>query len=253
MVKSIFLQDGEEILVDDEDYERVNQHIWGKAFYGNHRAIMNSNSEHLPNFILKKSFQKIKNNDFTRKNLTTEGNKARWSKANSNNSSKYKGVSWRKQKNRWYACISVDKKTKGLGFYIDEDQAAKAYNKAVYDYWSGVGYVNIIGKDNRVKKRNYKTNKKTKKRRTNSKNLRGIIRIKNRYCAKIVYSGKQIYSVRYDDLNKARLVYNKCSLYLHGPDAILNDVPMTDELKEFISNWEIPDKIKALKEGAEND
>ncbi|WP_227490129.1 hypothetical protein [Staphylococcus aureus] len=70
MVKSIFLQDGEEILVDDEDYERVNQHIWGKAFYGNHRAIMNSNSEHLPNFILKKSFQKIKNNDFTRKNLT---------------------------------------------------------------------------------------------------------------------------------------------------------------------------------------
>ncbi|CRI25904.1 AP2 domain-containing protein (fragment) [Staphylococcus aureus] len=28
---------------------------------------------------------------------------------------------------------------------------------------------------------------------------------------------------------------------------------MTDELKEFISNWEIPDKIKALKEGAEND
>lgn len=32
MVKSIFLQDGEEILVDDEDYERVNQHIWGRRF-----------------------------------------------------------------------------------------------------------------------------------------------------------------------------------------------------------------------------
>lgn len=42
-------------------------------------------------------------------------------------------------------------------------------------------------------------------------------------------------------------------LTLYGEDAILNDVPMTDELKEFISNWEMPDKIKALKEGGEND
>lgn len=30
MVKSIFLQDGEEIFVDDEDYERVNQYIFGQ-------------------------------------------------------------------------------------------------------------------------------------------------------------------------------------------------------------------------------
>ncbi|WP_256123572.1 hypothetical protein [Staphylococcus aureus] len=32
MVKSIFLQDGEEIFVDDEDYERVNQYIWTKSY-----------------------------------------------------------------------------------------------------------------------------------------------------------------------------------------------------------------------------
>lgn len=39
MVKSIFLQDGEEIFVDDDDYERVNQHIWRKYFKGNTRYI----------------------------------------------------------------------------------------------------------------------------------------------------------------------------------------------------------------------
>ncbi|MEJ7378713.1 AP2 domain-containing protein, partial [Staphylococcus epidermidis] len=44
-----------------------------------------------------------------------------------------------------------------------------------------------------------------------------------------------------------------CMNYLYGSDAILNDVPMTDELKEFITNWEIPDKIKALKEGADDE
>ena len=32
LVKSIFLQDGEEIFVDDEDYERVNQHTWFKDY-----------------------------------------------------------------------------------------------------------------------------------------------------------------------------------------------------------------------------
>ncbi|MDA5449499.1 AP2 domain-containing protein, partial [Staphylococcus aureus] len=128
MVKSIFLQDGEEILVDDEDYERVNQHTWHKAFKDNYRMIVNSDKKHLPDFILKKSFQKIKNNDFTRKNLTTEGNKTRWSKAKCNNSSKYKGVSWDKKNNNWYACIAVDKKTKNLGHFVNEDEAAKAYN-----------------------------------------------------------------------------------------------------------------------------
>lgn len=44
MVKSIFLQDGEEIFVDDEDYERVNQHTWHKSFNGNHRMVMNNKS-----------------------------------------------------------------------------------------------------------------------------------------------------------------------------------------------------------------
>ncbi|MDT3947080.1 hypothetical protein RPM15_12220 [Staphylococcus aureus] len=57
MVKSVFLQDGEEIFVDDEDFERVNQHIWHKSFNGNHRMIMNNDSKHLNTFILQKVFK----------------------------------------------------------------------------------------------------------------------------------------------------------------------------------------------------
>ncbi|EOA9895939.1 AP2 domain-containing protein [Staphylococcus aureus] len=247
MVKSVFLQDGEEIFVDDEDFERVNQHIWHKSFNGNHRMIMNNDSKHLNTFILQKSFQMIKNNDFTRKNLTTDGNRVRWQKARCNSSSKYKGVSWDKKSNKWYAKIRIGGKLRSLGRYDDEDKAAMAYNNAVNKYWDGHGYQNIIGEDNRTKERKYKTYKNQLNHRTNKKNLRGIRKNKDKYYVRIKYSKSEYSLGGYDDLNKARLVYNKCSLYLHGSDAILNDVPMTDELKEFISNWEIPDKIKALK------
>lgn len=253
MVKSIFLQDGEEIFIDDEDYERVNQHIWHKSFNGNHRMIMNNDSKHLANFILKKSFQMIKNNDFTRKNLTTNGNASRWQKARFNNSSKYKGVSWDKESNKWYAKIRIGEKVRSLGRYNDENKAAMAYNNAVNEYWDGQGYLNIIGKDNRNKERNYKTYKNQLNKRTNKKKLRGIKKINNKYYVRLNYSKSEYSLGNYDDLNRARLVYNKCVFYLYGEDAILNDVPMTDELKEFISNWEMPDKIKALKEGGEND
>lgn len=253
MVKSIFLQDGEEIFVDDEDYERVNQHTWYKYFIGNSKMITNSDDKLLHSFILEGSFQMVKNNDFTRKNLTTEGNKNRWQKARFNNSSKYKGVSWVKNRNKWYAKIRVGEKEKNLGYYIDEDKAAMAYNRAVNEYWDGLGYLNIIGEDNRTKVRNYKTYKNQSKRNTDKKNLRGIKKTNDRYYVRIYYF-KNVYSLgNYGNLNKARLAYNKCSLYLHGSDAIVNDVPMTDELKEFISNWEIPDKIKALKEGADDE
>lgn len=64
MVKSIFLQDGEEIFVDDEDYERVNQHIWFKDYSDNTRMIgtvlANRKRISLTNFIKEKSFQKEK-------------------------------------------------------------------------------------------------------------------------------------------------------------------------------------------------
>ncbi len=46
-------------------------------------------------------------------------------------------------------------------------------------------------------------------------------------------------------------MYNKSATYLYDNDAILNEVPITDELEEFISNWEIPKKIKALKRNEE--
>lgn len=247
MVKSIYLQDGEEIFVDDEDYERVSQYVWSKAYEGNTKRIVNTQNVNLPTFILRNSFQVVKNNDFTRKNLTTKGNAARYIRAKYNGSSKYKGVSWHKKMKKWRAGIRVDGKIKYLGLYVNEDDAAKAYNQAVLDYWDGDGFLNVIDEDNRVFEREYgKKNQHIS--RPNKTGYRSVIKNGNTFKSNIIFKKRYNHIGSFPTKHQAALAYNKCALYLYGDDAILNDVPMTDELKEFIANWEIPEKIKQLKD-----
>jgi hypothetical protein len=44
-------------------------------------------------------------------------------------SSQYKGVTFNKQRNKWQAKITFDSKTKHLGYFDDEIDAAKEYDK----------------------------------------------------------------------------------------------------------------------------
>lgn len=259
MVKSIYLQDGEEIFVDDEDYERVNQYTWWKTFNKNTRCIVSKNDRkefiYLIQLIQNDSYQLVKNNYFTKDNLTNKGNAQRWRKANNNSSSKYKGVNWNKTLRKWRVNIKVGSKRKHIGYYYEEDEAAKAYNQAVLDYWEGNGYLNVIGEDNRTAQNSYETKPNQNIVRKGKANYRGVT-IKERYnriSSQIQYKKRKYHIGDFKSTTKAALVYNKCALYLHGDDAILNDVPITDELKDFIANWEIPDKVKALKEGATNE
>lgn len=261
MVKSIFLQDGEEIFVDDEDFEKANRYKWYKHYKGNTRYIHTRVGDErkdvlLTTFIKKGSFQKIKNNDFTKPNLTTKGNRARWEKPKSNGSSKYKGVNWRKDCNKWTANITIEGKHKRLGVFKTEELAAKAYNKAVDEFWDGEGFKNIIGKDMR-KVRDYFTHKNLNNtRKTNKHGYRGIGNhsdMPHKFSVRKRIDGKLYTTEYFDSKEKAALVYNKIVLYLYGSDAILNKITMTNELEEFISNWEIPKKFKALKEGAGNE
>jgi hypothetical protein len=46
----------------------------------------------------------------------------------STKSSKYRGVSWRKDKSQWQAKIKVAGKDENLGFFDDEAEAARAYD-----------------------------------------------------------------------------------------------------------------------------
>ncbi|WP_419791233.1 AP2 domain-containing protein [Staphylococcus chromogenes] len=254
MVKSIYLQDGEEIFVDDQDYERVNQHLWHKQYVGNTRSIENNSSERssLSSFILDNSYQKVKNNYFTRDNLTTEGNKQRWSRPRINSSSRYKGVSWYKYHNKWRAGIRVQGKRKHLGFFSSEWEAAQAYNNAVDYYWDGQGFKNV---EDQPKRQAPKKHSKRKQRRIkiekDETKFRGVYDNNQKakpYTARVSFNGKSPKAGTFKTKDQAALAYNNVALFLHGEDnVILNDVTMTEELKAFIADWEIPDKIKSLK------
>lgn len=80
-----------------------------------------------------------------------------------------------------------------------------------------------------------------------SMKVAGVYLTQSGYVAQITYKRKTYHIGWSKNIYETALMFNKINFYLHGSDVILNDVPMTDELKEFISNWEIPDKIKALK------
>ncbi|WP_239700342.1 AP2 domain-containing protein [Mammaliicoccus sp. D-M17] len=251
MVKSIYLQDGEEIFVDDKDYERVNQFTWSKFYISSTRIIssqlLSGEKVTLARIIKNNSFQREKNNNFTKDNLVIGGNSARWSRPHLNGKSKYKGVSWNKKNNKWFSSIFVGGKTLYLGSFENEDEAAKAYNQAVLGYWEGNGYLNVIGKDNRDFERQYKSYTKQHISRSKS-GYKGVAQCNKKFCTRIIYKNTTNHVAVFDTIHQAALAYNKCIIYLHGDDTILNDVPMTDELKEFIANWEVPENIKQLKE-----
>lgn len=254
MVKSIYLQDGEEIYVDDEDYERVSQYSWYKKFQKNTRVVatlVENKEMSLTNFIMKNSYQIKKNNYFIRNNLTQEGNAINWRRAMSGSASKYKGVYWRKSRNRWVAQLKFNGKNYYLGSSKSEKEAAVMYNNGVRDIANGIGFINDVELDNRIPDKNYQTKKHFNIKR-NKTNYYGITPKhkgnKTYYSARKIYKGKRVYLGSSKNKHKAALIYNKCVLYLYGNNAILNDVQMTDELKEFIANWEIPERIKQLKD-----
>ena len=49
------------------------------------------------------------------------------------NTSRYRGVSWHKQKSKWVAQIGIDGSTKHLGYFESEEDAARAYDAEATD------------------------------------------------------------------------------------------------------------------------
>lgn len=244
-MKHITLQDGEKVVVDDRDYERVSKYTWSKAYTGNTRLIVtNIDDRHvtLPTFIKEGYVQVTKNNDFTRGNLK-EASKDKYTRPHNKSSSQYKGVHWNKRLKRWTTTIFVDGKKKYIGSFQKEVDAAMAYNDAVDLYWGGEGYKNVVGVDGRVEGNEYLRDKDKPKRRLGKSKCRGVYGEQGKYKSYLTYRGKQITLGRFDTKEEAALAYNKAAMHLYGDDAVINNVGMTDELIEFIKGYEIPERV----------
>ena len=62
-----------------------------------------------------------------------------------NSSSQYKGVGWQSQIGRWRAYIWLDGKSKHLGTFTDEVEAAKAYDAAAREHFGEFARLNLGG------------------------------------------------------------------------------------------------------------
>lgn len=59
--------------------------------------------------------------------------------------SKYKGVCWSGEKNKWRANICINRKQTHLGYFSNEVDAAIAYNNAAIIYYGRFAKINVIG------------------------------------------------------------------------------------------------------------
>ena len=145
-MKLIRLTQGQEAMVDDEDFERVNKHNWYalKTTYGYraarevkgghvlmHRFIMNPKENEV---VDHRNHITLDNQKHNLRNCTEQQNVHNRQKQKSKTTSIYKGVSWEKDRGKWISNINVDYERKYLGMFKDEFKAAVAYDVAARYY-----------------------------------------------------------------------------------------------------------------------
>jgi hypothetical protein len=158
MAKSIPLNKGMFALVDDGDFERLNQYKWRVAKIGNtyyaerggstgirmHRDIMGSMCA--GKLVDHSNGNGLDNRRCNLRVCTISQNAMNGRRA-TNNTSGYKGVNYHKCKRRYRATIKKDGKSKHIGLYDTAEAAARAYDKAARMLFGEFARVNFPESD----------------------------------------------------------------------------------------------------------
>jgi len=145
-MKKIPLTQGKVALVDDADFEWLNQWKWYAqinrvgTWYAMHafpgRPRQQKISMHQLLFPTKLQVDHINGNglDNQRKNFreATNGQNKANSRKEKGCSSRFKGVTWHKRDQRWQAMIQHNQKQMFLGYFTNEKHAALAYDTAAH-------------------------------------------------------------------------------------------------------------------------
>jgi HNH endonuclease len=155
MSKLIPLTKGQHVIVNDEDYEWLGQWRWlllkkyaarfvthdgRRRVVFMHRLIMNAPDDMQVDHI---NHNKL---DCRRSNLrlaTSFENNRNRVKTTAKRSSRYKGVSFYKQTKRWGAYIRINGKHTYIGYYADEQSAARAYDRKAIELYGDFACLNF--------------------------------------------------------------------------------------------------------------
>lgn len=160
MVKEIPLTQGKVALVDDEDYGLINKYKWftRKTEYTcyavrNSRVHETNKRRHI---LMHRMIMKVnqaemidhKNHnglDNTRSNLriTNRSGNSRNALKQKIKSSVFKGVVWCRRSNKWITQIRINGGNKFLGYFSNEELAAKTYDKAAKKYFGEYSCLNF--------------------------------------------------------------------------------------------------------------
>jgi hypothetical protein len=150
--RRIPLSRGKYAIVDPDDYQRLSQHKWCadralNTFYAKrnrrcrksgkiirismHRQIMKAPAGFVVDHI---NYNGLDNRKANLRLANHSQNVCHRRKLNKSSSSRYKGIYFNKQIRKWRAQIHVNRKFKQIGYFKDEIEAAKAYDRAAKKY-----------------------------------------------------------------------------------------------------------------------
>lgn len=157
-MKKISLTQGRSAIVDDIDFKYLMQWKWhyrSTGYAGRSQSKTPTSTIYMHRELLNRI---LGHNDFDRcdhENMNRLDNRRSnlrpasrsQNRANSklqSGSSKFKGVSWSKADQKWRAHIKFQGKSKSIGFFDDEIDAARAYNKAAIEYFGEFARLNDV-------------------------------------------------------------------------------------------------------------
>ena len=161
-MKTIQLTQGKVALVDDADYDWLSQWKWQVLNdKGNFRATRRSSRKNgkRHTIYMAREILGLKHGDSRKgdhKNHNTLDNRRDSLRICTNQqntfnqksslmtSSRFKGVSWHKQRKKWQTRIQIDGKEKYLGLFVSEVKATLVYNKAAKKYFGEFACLNPV-------------------------------------------------------------------------------------------------------------
>lgn len=161
-MKQIQLTNGFIALVDDEDFEYLNQWKW-RAMKGRttHYAVRGTNSRKgvgYKSILMHRVIMKVRdtkifidhkdhnglNNQKANLRACTASQNGANRMPRPNSSSKYLGVLYYKPRQNWLARIRKDHKTTFIGYFKNEVEAAIAYNRKAIELHGEFAKLNVI-------------------------------------------------------------------------------------------------------------